>query len=72
MCDLDNKECMGERCPQCQATSDPLIEHLKTVMGESEEDDVIEFSQLTTTDRSTLVQQQETVPEYVNLVVSQL
>jgi len=42
------------------------------VMGETEEDDIIEFSQWTTTDRSTLVKQQETIPDYINLVASWL
>ena len=60
VCDLDKKECMVQRCPQCPATTDSLIEQLKTAIGEFEEDDTIEFSQWTTTDRSTLVQQQET------------
>ena len=55
VCDLDNKECIVKRSPQCPATIDPLIEHLKTVMGECEEDNVIKFSQWTTPDRSTLV-----------------
>ena len=41
VCDLDSKE---KRRPQCPAIIDPLIKHLKTVMGESEEDDVTEFS----------------------------
>jgi len=50
----------------------PLIEHLKMVMGETEEDDIIEFSQWKTTDRLTLVQQQETIADYINLVMSQL
>ena len=72
VCDLDKKECMVKRCPQCPATTDSLIEQLKTTIGEFEEDDTIEFSQWTTTDRSTLVQQQETVPDYIKLVVSQL
>jgi len=45
VCDLDNKECMVKRCPQCPATVDPLIEHLEIVMGETKEDDIIEFSQ---------------------------
>jgi len=72
VCDLDNKECMVKRCPKCPATVDPLIEHLKMVMGETEEDDIIEFSQWTTTDRSTLLQQQETIPDYNILVASWL
>jgi len=36
------------------------------------EDDIIEFSQWTTIGRLILVQQQETIPDYINLVVSQL
>ena len=41
-------------------------------MGEAKDDEKVQFSQWTTTDRSTLVQQQELVVDYINLVVLQL
>ena len=41
-------------------------------MGEAKDDETVQFSQWTTTDRSTLVQQQELVVDYINLVVLQL
>ena len=72
VCDLENKECMIQRCPECPHTDEPLVEHLKEVLGDCDDDETIQFSQWTTTDRSTMIQQQEKVPEYINLIVSQL
>jgi len=65
---------MIKRCPQCRVTVDPLVEHLKMIMGEAEDNETlaVQFSRWTMTDRSTLVQQQETVADYINLIVLQL
>ena len=41
-------------------------------MGEGKDNETVQFSQWTTTDRSTLVQQQELVVDYINLIVLQL
>ena len=71
VCSIENRECMIKRCPDCPKTSDALLNHLNMRLSDFE-DDYIQFSQWTTTDRSILVQQQETVSEYIRLVVDQM
>jgi len=41
-------------------------------MGEHDEDKTIQYSQWITTDRSTMVQQQEKISDYIYLIISQL
>ena len=65
VCDTDNKQCMTRRCENCPKSSDLLIQYL-------DEDFEIKFSQWTTVDRSTLIQHEESISEYVEMVVKQL
>ena len=64
VCDINNKE-----CPE----SNTLLQvfFFFHAIG-SCDDDVIEFSQWTTTDQSNLTHHTETVNEYVNIVIEQL
>ena len=68
---IQNKECMIQRCSECPCTDEPLVKHLQEMIGEGEDDEMIHFSQWTTTDRSTMIQQ-EKIPDYFHLVVSQI
>ena len=70
--DLENKEHMIQGYPECPHTDEPFVEHLKEVLGDCDDDETIQFSQWTTTDRSTMIQQQGKVPDYINLIVSHL
>ena len=63
---------MVSRCDACPTSNDPLKEHLVKVAFEHQFNDKIEFQQWTTTDRSDLVNCQESIVDYVDLVVSQL
>jgi len=72
MCDVKNKECMIKRCSQYPVTVDPLVEHLKMFMGEAEDDETVQFLQWTTTDRLTLVQQQETMADYISCAITKI
>ena len=59
-------------CSECPCTDEPLVKYLQEVIGEYDDDETISFSQWTTTDGSTMIQQQEKIPEYIILIVSQL
>ena len=72
VCDINNKECMGHRCTNCPESNTLLQDFLFHNIGDFDDDDVIEFSQWTTTDRSNLTHHTETVNEYVNIVIEQL
>lgn len=65
VCDLANRECMVQRCAHCPKTSDALRDHLNDLLTDC--DDVLEFSQWTTTDRSTLICQQASVEDILIL-----
>jgi len=32
VCNLENKECMVQRCPECPHTDEPLVKHLKEIV----------------------------------------
>ena len=79
VCDVNNKECMVHRCPNCSESNTLLQDFLCQTIGDfddddedDDDDDVIEFSQWTTTDRSILTHHTETVNEYINIVIEQL
>ena len=73
VCDIDNKECMVHRCPNRPELNTLLQDFLFHAIGDfDDDDDVIEFSQWTTTDQSNLTHHTETVNEYVNIVIEQL
>ena len=78
VCDINNKECMVHRCPNCPESNTLLQDFLFHTIGDFDDDDddddadVIELSQWTTTDRSNLTHHTEAVDEYVNSVIEQL
>ena len=63
---------MAHRCPNCLESNTLLQDFLFHAIRDFDDDDVIEFSQWTTTDRSNLTHHTETVNEYVNTVIEQL
>ena len=64
---------MVHRCPNCPESNTLLQDFLFHTIGDfDDDDDVIEFSQWTTTDRSNLTHHTETVNEYVNTAIDQL
>ena len=72
VCDINNKECIVYRCPNCPESNTLLQDFLFHTIGDYDDDDVIEFSQWTTTDRFNLTHHTETVNEYFNIVIEQL
>ena len=72
VCDINNKECMVHRCPNSPDSNIVLQEFLFNTIGEFGDDNIIEFSQCTTTDQSNLIHHTATVNEYVNIVMKQL
>ncbi|XP_063604197.1 LOW QUALITY PROTEIN: uncharacterized protein LOC134779822 [Penaeus indicus] len=74
VCDIDNKECMVQHCPNCPKSTE-IFQHKLYEILENEgyaEDDTIEFQQWTNTDRATMVRQTEYVYNYVDIVETQL
>ena len=74
VCDIDNKDCMVQRCPSCPKSTEVFQQRLYEML-ENEgyaANDTIEFQQWTTTDRSTMVSQKEYVYDYVDIVEAQL
>ena len=69
ICDINNKVSMVHRCPNCYESNTLLQDLLFHTVGEfrDDDDDVIEFSQWTTPDRSNLTHQTETVNEMLTL-----
>lgn len=72
VCDIENRDCMINRCEECPNDLKKLREIVKEGLGEFDENGIVQFSQWTTTGRSTLVIQQESIEEYVDLVVSSI
>ena len=72
VCDPDNKECMVSRCEKCPKSSDALIDFISQLIGEQDEEFKGQFLQWTTVDRSSLIHHDESVPAYIEMVVSQL
>ena len=58
--DINTKECIVHRCPGCPESNTLLRDFLFHTIGDCD-DDVIEFSQWTTTDRSNLTHHTENV-----------
>ena len=72
VCDINNKKCMLHRCSNLPESNTLLQDFLFHIIGDFDENDVIEFSQWTTTDRSNLTYHTETVNEHINIVIKQL
>ena len=69
--DINNNECTVHRCPNFPESNTLLQDFLFHTIGDFN-DDVIEFSQWTTTVRSNLIHHTETFNEHVNIVIEQL
>ena len=54
VCNINNKECMVHRYPNCPESNTLLQDFLFNAIGDFDDDDVIEFSQWTTTDQNNL------------------
>ena len=73
VCDINNKECIVHRCPNCPESNTLLQDVLFHTIGNfDDDDDVIEFSQWATTDQSNLTIQKLLMSMYVNIVIEQL
>ena len=66
VCDINDKECMVHKCPNCPESNTLLQDFLFHTVGDFD-DDVIEFSQWTTTDRSTLTNHQKLLMSMLTL-----
>ena len=72
ICDIVNEECLVHRCSNCLKSNALLQDYMFHTTGDFDDDDVIEFSQWTTADRSNLTHHTETVNESKNIVIEQL
>ena len=72
VCDIENHDCMINRCKYCSRDFKELRKIVKEGLINCDEEEFVQFSQWTTTGRSTLVIQEESVEDYVDLVVSNL
>ena len=54
VCDINNTECMVYRCPYCPESNTLLQIFCLILLEISNDDEIIEFSQWTTTDRRNL------------------
>ena len=70
--DTENQNCMIRRCKDCPNIVVGLQRVVKESLQDCGEGSIIQFSQWTTTDRSTMVIQQESVEDYIHLVVRNL
>ena len=70
--DIENHDCMTNQCKICQRDFKELRKIVKEGLMNYDEEEFVQFSQWTTTGCSTLVIQEETVEDYVDLVVSNL
>ena len=72
VCDINSKECMIHRCPNCPENTEMLESKLYELIGDYDDETVIEFNQWTSTDRANLISRRENVPQFINLVIQQL
>ena len=72
VCNIELKNCMMRRCSKCLESADALRNHLYNIIGEYDNDDNIQYKQWTTTDRSTLVDCSDNIPQYIELIIHQL
>ena len=73
VCNTSNRQCMIHRCPNFPKSSEKLEKILYDTLEECiDNEKSIEFSQWTTTDRSTLITHKESCQAYVDLVILQL
>ena len=72
VCDINSKECMIHRGPNCPANTEMLESKLYELIGDYDDETVIEFNQWTSTDRANLISRCENVPQFINLVIQQL
>ena len=63
---------MIHRCPNCPENTEMLESKLYELIGDYDDETVIEFNQWTSTDRANLISCSENVPQFKNLVIQQL
>ena len=61
VCGINNKECMVHKCPNCPESNTLLQDFLFHSIGDFDDDDLIEISQWTTTNRPNPTYHTETV-----------
>ena len=62
VCDINNKEFVIHRCPNCPENTEMLESKLYELIGDYDDETVIEFNQWTSTDRENLISCRENVP----------
>ena len=72
VCDINNKEFVIHRCPNCPENTEMLESKLYELIGDYDDETVIEFNQWTSTDRANLISCRDNVPQFTNLVIQQL
>ena len=71
VCDINSKDCMIHRCPNCPENTEMLESKLYELTGDYDDKTVIEFNQWTSTDWANLISCHENVPQFINLVIEQ-
>ena len=69
VCDINSKECMIHKCPNCPANTEMLESKLYELIDDYDDETVIEFNQWTSTYRANLTSCRENVPQFINLVI---
>ena len=72
VCDISSKKCMIHGCPNCPENTEMLESKLYELIGDYDDEIVIEFNQWTSIDRANLISCSENVPQLINLVIQQL
>ena len=72
VCDMNSKECMFHRSPNCPENTKMLQPKLYELIGDYDYETVIEFSQWTSTDKANSISCCGNVPPYMPLVIQQL
>ena len=72
VCDINSKECMIHRCPNCLENTEMLESKLYELIGNYNDETVTKFNQWISTDRANLILCSKNVPQFIYLVVQQL
>jgi len=72
VCETENQNCMIRICKDCPSNFVGIQRVVKESLQDCNEGSIIQFLQWTTTDCSTMVIQQESVEDYIDLIVRNL
>ena len=72
VCDINSKECMIHRCPNCPENTELFESKLYELIGDYDNEILTEFSQWTSKARANLISCHENVPQFKTLVVQKL